>query len=110
MSDISIDDYLAHFGVKGMRWGVRKNRNSVQTTKSSQTKPKMSRNKKVAIAASVGIGAAAVGLALKRHNKKTVVALPSWSATDRNGQKIFVRDLPKLSVDPFDMSVRKFAP
>lgn len=25
----SVDDVLAHFGVKGMRWGVRKNRSSV---------------------------------------------------------------------------------
>lgn len=28
MSDISAEDYLAHFGVKGMRWGVRKDRPS----------------------------------------------------------------------------------
>ena len=37
MSDI--DDYLEHFGIKGMRWGVRKNR-SVDTSVESATKGK----------------------------------------------------------------------
>ena len=120
MSDISTENYLAHFGVKGMRWGVRKSKTAVKTYKSKSSEQKASIKKKAAIAATVGVGAVAVGVALKRHNKKTVVALPSWSATDRNGQKIFgdhsqiakvyVRDLPKLKVDPFDMSIRRFAP
>ena len=57
MDDIS-ENVLAHFGVKGMRWGVRKDTNS----KNSK------RNK--AIAASLTVGAAATALALA--SKKSV--------------------------------------
>lgn len=32
-------DYLAHFGVKGMQWGVRKNRSSKSSSSSSSSKP-----------------------------------------------------------------------
>jgi hypothetical protein len=55
-----VDDFLAHYGVKGMRWGRRK---SGVDTSSSEPKPKMSREKKIAIA--VGVGATvAVGAAI----------------------------------------------
>ncbi len=36
MSDV--DDFLEHFGVKGMRWGVRKKSGSVDTSVESTTK------------------------------------------------------------------------
>lgn len=52
-----VDDFLMHYGVKGMKWGKR--RSSDDT---SEPKPKMSREKKVAIAvgvaATVAVGAA----------------------------------------------------
>ena len=32
------DDVLIHFGVKGMRWGVRKDRNRVKTSAGSENK------------------------------------------------------------------------
>ena len=66
MSDISREQALAHFGVKGMRWGVRN-----ETTRSStEPKNKMSTKKKVAI----GVGVVAVGTAvtlavLGKHGK-----------------------------------------
>lgn len=31
MSDISTDDFLEHFGVKGMKWGIRKNRRNQES-------------------------------------------------------------------------------
>ena len=33
-----MSDELKHFGVKGMRWGVRKDRNRVKTTAGSENK------------------------------------------------------------------------
>lgn len=48
---IEIDDWLAHYGVKGMRWGVVKEEDSSKG---------MSRNKKIAIAGGVVLGAAAI--------------------------------------------------
>lgn len=35
-----VDDFLAHYGVKGMRWGVRHDRNEVD-----RLKPRQDRNK-----------------------------------------------------------------
>ena len=33
-----VDDFFEHFGVKGMRWGVRRNRNNTNTIKSLRPK------------------------------------------------------------------------
>lgn len=61
---IDEDAYIEHFGVKGMRWGVRKeNKSSSSTTKIKEEKP--NRNKKAAIilgsvAASAAIAAGAI--------------------------------------------------
>lgn len=52
-----VDDFLMHYGVKGMKWGKRQS-----SDESSEPKPKMSREKKIAIAvgvaATVAVGAA----------------------------------------------------
>jgi hypothetical protein len=63
-----VDDFLMHYGVKGMKWGKRQISDS-----SSDPKPKMSREKKVAIAvgvaATVAVGAAiAFGIMDKKVN------------------------------------------
>lgn len=53
----AVDDFLAHYGVKGMKWGKRRSNDS------DEPRPKMSREKKIAIA--VGVGATvAVGAAV----------------------------------------------
>ena len=56
MTNISRDQALAHFGVKGMRWGVRNETSSV----SREPKKGISTKKKVAI----GVGVLAVGTAV----------------------------------------------
>ena len=62
------EEFLAHYGVKGMKWGRRRSEES-----SSEPKPKMSREKKIAIAvgvtATVAVGAAvAFGILDKKVN------------------------------------------
>ena len=33
-----VDDFFEHFGVKGMRWGIRRNRNNTTTRQSLRPK------------------------------------------------------------------------
>ena len=60
-------DYLAHHGVKGMKWGIRKRRVSKGRSRSSNTskhsRKKWSNKKKVAIGAAIvgGTALAAIG-------------------------------------------------
>lgn len=69
-----VDDFLAHYGVKGMKWGVRRKSSKTSSSSSSDSsseKPKRKIDKKkVAIAAGVVGGAAALTVAtvvLKKH-------------------------------------------
>ena len=57
MTQPTREEALAHFGVKGMRWGVRKSETS---SASSEPKKRMSNKKKAAI----GVGVLAVGTAV----------------------------------------------
>lgn len=70
---LTYDDYLAHYGVKGMKWGVRKKRKeSTDSEGESSDKPRKILNKKnlaigaavVGSVAAVGVGAA---IASNRH-------------------------------------------
>jgi hypothetical protein len=88
MSDIStqdVDDFLAHYGVLGMHWGVRHERR--------RTESFLQRHKKVIVAAGVGsaaVGAGAVALYLKR---KGYIRLGS---SIRTNHKLKVRSLEEL--------------
>ena len=109
MSDV--DDFLAHYGVPGMKWGKRRARQDVSSGSSRQgtkaPKAPMSRNKKIAIG--VGIGAIALigaGVAAKSMNKnmdlpissimKSAKAVRGKAAVD----KIVVPRPPTIGVKP----------
>lgn len=70
-SDEEIEDFLEHFGVKGMRWGQRKSRQEGGSGRKSQTtaagKARFGRNLTLGI-----IGGAAAGLTLAALAKSTM--------------------------------------
>ena len=74
MYTMETEEFLAHYGVKGMKWGVRRKSGGSDSSSNSQTgsaKPKRKIDKKkVAIAAGIVGGAAALTVAtvvLKKH-------------------------------------------
>ena len=73
MSDVAVEEFLEHFGTKGMKWGVRNSRPASGSNGKSE-KPKHSK-KKIAVgvaAVAVGVGAVAVGVILAKNNKVKV--------------------------------------
>ena len=77
----SPEEMLEHFGIKGQKWGVRRNRTSSNTPKTP-----MSRKKKVVIG--VGVAAVAVGVAatayyLHKNGKHPL------STIDKGGGKVY---------------------
>lgn len=83
--DISYDDYLEHYGVKGMKWGRRKKRSDTSTdadtTSDSAAPRKVLNRKNLAIGAAVIGGVAAVGvgaaIASNRHTEGKKAAMRS---------------------------------
>jgi len=69
--ETEVNEFLEHFGVKGMKWGQRKSRSSDGTQKQG-----MSTKKKVAIGVGVAVGAAAVTMLLKSRGSVKMSSLP----------------------------------
>lgn len=62
-----VNDFLEHFGVKGMRWGVRKKEES-SGEESSQKKKNTKRNVAIIIGSAVGVAAVTAGVIYaKKH-------------------------------------------
>ena len=83
MSEIDVEDFLAHYGVKGMKWGVR---NSVDHTVEKSKEfmndikarydnltPEQQRNLKIAGLTALAVGAAAATVILAAHGNKSAV-------------------------------------
>lgn len=75
MHNADLDDFLAHYGVKGMKWGVTRKSGSSSSSKSESGSDKPKRKidkKKVAIAAGVVGGVAALTVAAVVLNKHQI--------------------------------------
>lgn len=64
-SSITYDDYLEHYGVKGMKWGVRKDRGERTPEQQARRDKAKSVAKKAAVGLAVVGGAVAVGYATR---------------------------------------------
>lgn len=89
MIEDEVDEFLEHFGIKGMRWGVRKERSS-----SNEPKPPLDKKalvKKVAIGVgviAVAVGAAYAAKSISQSGNVPVSSLSS--ATIDRGKKAVV--------------------
>jgi hypothetical protein len=79
---VNVDDFLAHFGVPGMKWGRRRSTSSDHAASPKSNfggaKPKMSKQKKIAIAAGVG-AVVVVGAAIALSVMNKIMDLPAGS-------------------------------
>ena len=92
MTDISREQALAHFGVKGMRWGVR----NETTRASTEPKQRMSTKKKVAISAGVIAIGSAITLAILAKNGNLPIKDISTRFPSRK------RSMPRPVIRPTD--------
>lgn len=82
---INEEVYLEHFGVKGMKWGVRREKSETQSnTDQTPKKDNSSRNKKIAAGVAVAAGAIAVAAILKRSGGVDIKSLSELPATARD--------------------------
>ena len=86
MQMIAGEEYLAHAGVKGMKWGIRKKREPLS--------PRNQRRKEVVVKAAMAVGAVAVGaILLKRGGFK--VSSPASKKIALGGAKASLKIITK---------------
>lgn len=86
---IDEDEVLAHHGVKGMKWGVRKQRAASGGAGSAKKRKGLSRKQKVAIAGVLGTAAAAgAGYYLHKSGKGKKIAALAKKAAQGKGRNL----------------------
>lgn len=97
VNEEDLDDFLAHYGVPGMKWGKRKARTPEQIA---------SRNKKLKIAGAtaVVVGAAATAYLLKqRGNTRAAMVVEAAQRAAQLAKDNPVRGVNGRTPSPFDM-------
>lgn len=87
--EVDEEVYLAHYGVKGMRWGVRREQQAIDNSTPKQNRRRGYRNLALGIAAGAASGLA-IGAILKRSGGIKVSSLSGLSSS-KHGES-FVRD------------------
>lgn len=96
---LTYEDYLAHYGVKGMKWGVRRNRSDKKSSSRERTpeeqEARKARRKKIAIGVGAAVGVAAVvGVGAMSANK-IQAGKKAASAAAEKSKKVSVEDAVK---------------
>lgn len=93
--------YLAHFGVKGMKWGRRKSSFSNSSSSSSKkNEPKMTNAKKFAIGTAVLGGAAVAAIILSRRGQIPAVRIGKANLKQTTMNRL--REANKMKLDNFN--------
>lgn len=87
VDDKAVDDFLEHFGVKGMKWGQRKSRNEAARSKRFSPKKLRPHSDSLKVAAIAVGGTAAVGAGLVAANK--IVVKMGTRRLAKDAQKLF---------------------
>jgi hypothetical protein len=93
---IDEEDYIEHFGVKGMKWGVRKDRGRSGTARSGQKTPRFSAEQKVKakkVAIGLGVLTVAAGTAYLAYSMNRNGNVPIRSITPPASAKKFVDEV-----------------
>ena len=100
------DDFLAHYGVKGMHRGIRKQR-TLQGRPQKTAYDKLKRNARRTLALTAAAGAYGVGVMKGKVPPASLVA----RATYNTGKKAYARALAKQAARPIYVksTIRKLA-